>query len=196
MTMSPKSPTPSILIQNDSGSLHNFPLPLHRRPSFPHPSGMAIPRARDEGPPPPLPPPRHIGEELSRGHDIGWQFGNTHSSGPGSRPLQLASIKPGSSLLLGQGHLHNSRPQDRGLGSRKPSLPSSIEDMSLSEPSEDEHCVKTRPNIANYRSVPPQSTLVIQACAFGRACQLRPSTAVTGTARPGAFAWFMHALTA
>lgn len=149
MKMSPKSPTPSILIQNDSGSLHNFPLPLHRRPSFPHPTGMAIPRARDEGPPPPLPPPRHIGEELSRGHDIGWQFGNT--GGPGSRPFQLASIKPGSSLLLGQGHLHNSGPHDRGLGSRKPSLPSSIEDMSLSEPSEDEHSVKTRPSLSSYR---------------------------------------------
>ena len=156
--MSPKSATPSILIQNDSGSLHNYPLPLHRRPSYPHSSGsMAIPRARDDGPPPPLPPPRYIGEELTDGHDIGWQFGNRTSKGAGFRPGQLASIKPGSSLLGGaagaQAYSYN-RPGEKDYAARKPSIPSSLDDMSSAESlehSDEDRSAKPRPTLANYR---------------------------------------------
>jgi hypothetical protein len=156
--MSPKSPTPSILIQNDSGSLHSYPLPLNRRPSFAHSSGsMAIPRARDDGPPPPLPPPRYIGEELSGGHDIGWQFGNRNSNRAGFRSDQLASVKPGSSLLGGSasvhGHSHN-RPGEKEYASRKPSIPSSLDDMSSAESlehSDEDRNGKARPTLANYR---------------------------------------------
>jgi hypothetical protein len=156
--MSPKSPTPSILIQNDSGSLHSYPLPLHRRPSYPHSSpSMAIPRARDNGPPPPLPPPRYIGEELSDGHDIGWQFGNISSHGAGFRHGQLASVKPGSSLLgeaaSAHAHSHN-RPREKDHDERKPSIPSSLDDMSSAESlehSDDDRSGKPRPTLANYR---------------------------------------------
>jgi len=158
--LSPKSSTPSILIQNDAGSLHTYPLPLHRRPSYPHSSGsMAIPRARDDGPPPPLPPPRYIGEELTHGHDIGWQLGNIGSNGAGFRPGQLASVKPGSSLLGGSasvhvhGHSHN-RPREKSYAARKPSLPSSLDDMSSAESlehSDEDRSGKSRPTLANYR---------------------------------------------
>jgi hypothetical protein len=153
--MSPTSPTPSILIQNDSGSLHRYPLPVHRRPSHPHSSAsMAIPRARDEAPPPPLPPPRYIGDELTGGHDIGWQFGNRH----GFRGNQLASVKPGSSLLGGAASFHPSshnRPQQRIHTAREPSNSSSIDDMSSEslEHSDDDRSGNPRPTLANYRYV-------------------------------------------
>ena len=55
---------------------------------------MAIPNSR-EAPPPPLPPPRRLA--LEQGEDLGWKYGNRSPTSP------HASIKPGSSLLLGSG---------------------------------------------------------------------------------------------
>ncbi|KAH7084900.1 hypothetical protein BKA63DRAFT_4841 [Paraphoma chrysanthemicola] len=58
---------------------------------------MAIPRAREEVPPP-LPPPRHI-EDLRAGQDPGWQWANTNSPiDTGFGGNRLATARPGSSL--------------------------------------------------------------------------------------------------
>ncbi|KAF2462528.1 uncharacterized protein BDR25DRAFT_133071 [Lindgomyces ingoldianus] len=161
MTMSPASSTPSIRIY-DSASLHRYPLPHHRRPSFPTPSGaMAIPRAREEVPPP-LPPPRYIGE-LSEGQDPGWQWGNSNDAGFGRR----VEIKPGSSLLGGAA---GSRPVhvrtletsgdsgERGFGfppRESSSLSSrSFDDMSSlddqEQHSDEDRNGQTRPKLANH----------------------------------------------
>ncbi|KAF2692248.1 hypothetical protein K458DRAFT_286807 [Lentithecium fluviatile CBS 122367] len=117
---------------------------------------MAIPRARDDAPPPPLPPPRHIGEELSGGHDIGWHFGNISSNGAGFSS-QLASVKPGSSLLGGaagpQGYPHD-RSRAKAYTAREPSNASSLDDMSSAESlehSDEDRSGKPRPTLANYR---------------------------------------------
>jgi hypothetical protein len=58
---------------------------------------MAIPRAREEAPPP-LPPPRHL-HELSVGQDPSWQWGHTNSPrDTGFVGNRLATVRPGSSL--------------------------------------------------------------------------------------------------
>ena len=55
---------------------------------------MAIPGARFDNVPPPLPPPRY-NDDLDQGVDIAWKWAN-HDSFDTQR--QLAPIKPGSSL--------------------------------------------------------------------------------------------------
>lgn len=55
---------------------------------------VSIPNSRDAGPPPPLPPPRHIDGLASPATDIAWHWGNQNTWG--NSP---ASVKPGSSLL-------------------------------------------------------------------------------------------------
>jgi hypothetical protein len=93
-TMSHTSSTPSIRIYDPHSG---FSLP-HRRPSYattPAAGAMAIPNAR-EAVPPPLPPPRNIGEQLLEGRDEGYYWGN--DNGFNSKPV---SLKPGSSLLGG-----------------------------------------------------------------------------------------------
>jgi hypothetical protein len=89
---------------------------------------MAIPRARDVDVPPPLPPPRYIGEQLSSGQDPGWQWGNTVDTGFGG-------VKPGSSLLG---------------GARGPVHRHAEDDMS-SDSLEDEDHGKSRPRLAGHR---------------------------------------------
>jgi len=64
---------------------------------------MAIPGARFDDAPPPLPPPKY-NEELAQGIDVAWSWGNRD---PFSGRSKLAPIKPGSSLY--GGYLH-SRP--------------------------------------------------------------------------------------
>ncbi|KAF2872443.1 hypothetical protein BDV95DRAFT_492253 [Massariosphaeria phaeospora] len=153
--MSPASSTPSIRIY-DSGSLHHhYPLPHRRPPSFPtSPSGaMAIPRAREEVPPP-LPPPRYIGEELGMGQDPGWQWGNTNSpNDTGFGGSRLTSIKPGSSLLGGSGQVHpRDRPAENVFGVRASSTSRSLDEMSSPESleqSDEDHSGKPRPALAN-----------------------------------------------
>lgn len=61
-------------------------------------ANMAIPGARIDDVPPPLPPPRY-NHDLDQGLDIAWSWQNEDSSMGASR---LAPIKPGSSLLGGQ----------------------------------------------------------------------------------------------
>jgi hypothetical protein len=61
------------------------------------PMAMAIPNMRCEEAPPPLPPPRY-NDDLARGIDLAWNWGNGHELG-GS--CKLAPVKPGSSLFGG-----------------------------------------------------------------------------------------------
>lgn len=63
------------------------------------PIGMAIPHARTETAPPPLPPPRW-NKSLENGMDLGFNWAN---SMPGALSNTLAPIKPGSSLHGGYG---------------------------------------------------------------------------------------------
>ncbi|KAF2184296.1 hypothetical protein K469DRAFT_579571 [Zopfia rhizophila CBS 207.26] len=162
--MSHATSTPSIRIY-DSGSLHNrFALPHHRRPSYPTPSGaMAIPRAREEVPPP-LPPPRYIGE-LSEGQDPGWQWGNTNSpNDTGFGGSRLATVKPGSSLL-GGGTGREAQQRDRSgnngersgyglLGRERSSLSTASFDTDMSteslEHSDEDRNGLSRPSLANH----------------------------------------------
>jgi hypothetical protein len=112
---------------------------------------MAIPRAREEVPPP-LPPPRYIGEELSKGQDPGWQWGNTNSSNNGFGGTRMATVKPGSSLLGGaySGRVHvRENSADGGFRGREPSTSRSLDDMSSADSDEDRG--KPRPTLANYR---------------------------------------------
>ncbi|KAF2117721.1 hypothetical protein BDV96DRAFT_597608 [Lophiotrema nucula] len=114
---------------------------------------MAIPRAREEVPPP-LPPPRYIDLD---GQDPGWQWGNTNNPSDagfgGNR-----TVKPGSSLLGGSAsarmHPRNSSVDigDRGLPflGREPSNSRSLDDRS-SPDSDEDHSGKTRPTLANHR---------------------------------------------
>lgn len=138
MTMSPATSTPSIRIY-DSGALHRYPLPHHRRPTYPTQSGaMAIPGNCKQDVPPPLPPPRYIGEQLTDGQDPGWQWGNPLTNNPG-----FGGVKPGSSLLGGasSGSVHVQSRRER-----------SLDDMSSDswEPS-DEDRGKPRPTLSNHR---------------------------------------------
>ncbi|KAF2085917.1 hypothetical protein K490DRAFT_45577 [Saccharata proteae CBS 121410] len=99
--MSHATTTPSIRIY-DSGA-HSARYAIPRRSSSYASSTtvpMAIPNARDSEPPP-LPPPRHI-SALSEGQDPGWQWGNG-PNGSSFGKNAFGSIKPGSSLLGGQG---------------------------------------------------------------------------------------------
>ncbi|KAH7125346.1 hypothetical protein B0J11DRAFT_434070 [Dendryphion nanum] len=138
--MSPAASTPSIRIY-DSAPVHRYPIPHHRRPSFPSPSGaMAIPRAREDVPPP-LPPPRHL-NGLSEGQDPGWQWGNTGFGGP------RIPIKEGSSLLGGTVHVPTP------FHSRKSSHSQSFDDASPPDSDEDylpSGISKPRLKIENYR---------------------------------------------
>lgn len=113
---------------------------------------MAIPRAREEGPPPPLPPPRYIGE-LSEGQDPGWQWGNTNSSSDGFGGTRMATVKPGSSLLggaaSGQARARDNSADSGAFRGRQPSTSRSLDDMSSADSDEDRG--KPRPSLANYR---------------------------------------------
>ncbi|KAF2809553.1 uncharacterized protein BDZ99DRAFT_417544 [Mytilinidion resinicola] len=98
--MSHATSTPSIRVYDSAPHHNRYSLP--RRSSYAAPGvPMAIPNAR-ESPPPPLPPPRYIGE-LAEGQDPGWQWGNTHSPNGAGFGRSSASVKPGSSLLGGGG---------------------------------------------------------------------------------------------
>jgi hypothetical protein len=150
------SSTPSIRVGvYDS---HRYPLPHHRRPSIPSAAvAMAIPRARDEVPPP-LPPPRHI-EELRSGQDPGWLWGNTNSPrDTGFGGNRLATVKPGSSLYGGAGGSHPYPRDPSGdymfTHGREPSVSRSNDDMSSESGehiSDEERSSKSRPSLGNHR---------------------------------------------
>lgn len=157
--------TPSIRI-NSGSSLHRYPLPHHHRPSYSSPpEPMAIPRARQDVPPP-LPPPRYIGEELREsGVDPGWTWGNNtnYSKDTGFKGNRHGSIRPGSSLLSGvsrDAHLHE-HSADQLFAARDSPSDRSVEDAdSLSE---EDYCGKSRQRPSNPRYVsvfvPPLSRL-------------------------------------
>ncbi|KAF8862298.1 hypothetical protein BDZ45DRAFT_585692 [Acephala macrosclerotiorum] len=78
---------------------------------------MSIPNSRDPGPPPPLPPPRHLQDIADNGRsgpDLAWKFGNSHeynSDWGGS----VSSVAPGSSLYGSfAGRRNVERPDRRG----------------------------------------------------------------------------------
>ena len=117
---------------------------------------MAIPRAREEIPPP-LPPPRHI-EDIRAGQDPGWQWGNTNSPrDTGFGGNRLATVRPGSSLYGGAGG-SQARPRqpsaDYDFRAREPSISLSLDDMSSEnsqEHTDDERAAKTRHPLGNHR---------------------------------------------
>lgn len=119
---------------------------------------MPIPRVREEVPPP-LPPPRYIGEDLGEGQDPGWQWGHQNSridnNFGGNRQ---AAVKPGSSLFGGAsaGQMHQVHPRDRPTDSafhrRESSTSRSLDDMSSEhDPSDEDRGGKPRPSLANHR---------------------------------------------
>lgn len=118
---------------------------------------MAIPRAREEVPPP-LPPPRHI-DNLNAGQDPGWQWGHTNSPrDTGFGGNRLASVRPGSSLYGSStnSHAHPRKGSvDYVVKGRESSVSRSLDDMS-SENSEDHNSDETqtkknRPALGNHR---------------------------------------------
>lgn len=117
---------------------------------------MAIPRARDEVPPP-LPPPRHI-EDLRAGQDPGWQWGNTNSPRDTGFSGNLAAVRPGSSLYGGSDG-DRTRPRhpssDYVFKARESSISRSLDDMSsensLEHNSDEDRSGKPRPSLGNHR---------------------------------------------
>ncbi|KAF1939748.1 hypothetical protein EJ02DRAFT_424556 [Clathrospora elynae] len=119
---------------------------------------MAIPRARDDVPPP-LPPPRHI-QGLRSGEDTGWQWGRTNSPrDTGFGGGRLATIKPGSSLYggAGSGQPHPREPSSADYMSnhvRDSSVSTSLNDDMSSEHSGEHNSDEDR----NSASRPPLGT--------------------------------------
>lgn len=118
---------------------------------------MAIPRAREEIPPP-LPPPRHI-EDLRAGQDPGWQWGNTNSpKDTGFGGNRLATVRPGSSLY-GASTSNYARPRelstDYALKGRESSISQSLDDMSSDNSAEhnddEDRNSRSRPALGNHR---------------------------------------------
>lgn len=70
--------------------------------------GMAIPGARVDLVPPPLPPPRY-NRDLDSGLDLAWRWQNRDCLEGRNAPI---SIKPGSSLLGGKPNEHFTRDED------------------------------------------------------------------------------------
>jgi hypothetical protein len=150
--MSPTNSTPSIRVYES----HRYSLPHHHRPSQPSPAvAMAIPRARDEIPPP-LPPPRHI-ENLRAGQDPGWQWGHANSPrDTGFSGNRLATVRPGSSLYGGSDAVRPRQPSaDTNFKGRESSIPRSLDGMSsgnsVEHISDDERKSKSRPSLENHR---------------------------------------------
>jgi hypothetical protein len=152
-TMSSASSTPSIRVYESN----RYALPHHHRSAQPSPAvAMAIPRAREEVPPP-LPPPRHL-HELSAGQDPGWQWGNTNSPrDTGFSGNRLATVRPGSSLYGGASG-SNPRPRQPSADyvfntAREPSISRSLDDMSsdnsVGHNSDEDR--KPRPSLGNHR---------------------------------------------
>lgn len=149
MTMSPS--TPSIRISGSS--LH------HHRPSYSSPSGaMAIPRARQEVPPP-LPPPRYIGEDLREsGVDPGWTWGNStnYSTDTAFKGNRYGAIKPGSSLLSGAGRAqpsHKHSAEHPFVSARDSPSDRSFDDADSLEQSDEDYGGKPRQRPSNHRCV-------------------------------------------
>jgi len=153
--MSSASSTPSIRVYES----HRYALPHHHhRPTHPSPAvAMAIPRAREEVPPP-LPPPRHI-EDLRPGQDPGWQWGNTNSPrDTGFGGNRLATVRPGSTLYGATGSVHSRSRQpsaDFTFKGREPSVAHSVDDMSSEHSgdhnSDEDHGGKPRPSLGGHR---------------------------------------------
>ncbi|KAL5435284.1 hypothetical protein PMIN06_011137 [Paraphaeosphaeria minitans] len=119
---------------------------------------MAIPRARQQVPPP-LPPPRYIGEELREsGVDPGWTWGNStnYSTDTGFKGNRCAPIKPGSSLLSGAAgaqpsHEHSAE-HPFGPARESPS-DRSFDDADSLEQSDEDYVGKPRQRPSNHRYV-------------------------------------------
>ncbi|KAF2013798.1 hypothetical protein BU24DRAFT_349564 [Aaosphaeria arxii CBS 175.79] len=151
--MPPTSSTPSIRIY-DSGPLHLHPLAHHHRSSLPSYStssaAMAIPRAREEVPPP-LPPPRYI-DDLNEGQDPGWKWGNRNNSSIGGS----ASVKDGSSLRGGASvgiTAHRARELSISRSPDDMGSPESEDDYKNPANGSGNDAGKHRPSLADHRYV-------------------------------------------
>lgn len=120
---------------------------------------MTIPNAR-ESPPPPLPPPRHIGE-LNGIQGCAWQRGNGEN-GAGVGGSSVAKVKQGSSLLNGTGQVKRVNSEEHaegdGVARHGTSLstaksPDVAMDSDSQERSDEERGSQSRPSLANYRYV-------------------------------------------
>lgn len=97
-------PTPAIYVQDSnpsdryrtsSRSNSYNPILSPSTSSIP----MSIPNSREAGPPPPLPPPKHLQDIVDSGKsgpDLAWRFGNEYNSDWGGSVS--SSVAPGSSL--------------------------------------------------------------------------------------------------
>lgn len=100
--------TPSIRVHDHNGNNHGRRRSTSRSAgaSIPRsPAPMAIPNSRPDLPPPPLPPPRNIGD-IAAGNDPGWAWGNDPSGGFG---------KSGGSTMTGANFPKSwsSRPEEK-----------------------------------------------------------------------------------
>ncbi|KAF2441601.1 hypothetical protein P171DRAFT_365795 [Karstenula rhodostoma CBS 690.94] len=117
---------------------------------------MAIPRARQEVPPP-LPPPRYIGEELREsGVDPGWTWGNNanYSTDTGFKGNRYGAIKPGSSLLSGAAVAqpsHEHPPDHPFVSARESPSDRSFDDADSLEQSDEDYGGKPRQRPSNHR---------------------------------------------
>ncbi|KAJ4365277.1 hypothetical protein N0V83_008896 [Neocucurbitaria cava] len=117
---------------------------------------MAIPRAREEVPPP-LPPPRHI-EDLRSGQDPGWQWGYENERRDIGFHASRGTVRPGSSLYGGP-ISNQPRPRDPSAdyifnNDREPSFSRSFEGdlrSEMSHSSDEDRSVKSRPSLGNHR---------------------------------------------
>lgn len=151
--MSSASSTPSIRVYESN----RYSLPHHRRPSHPSPAvAMAIPRAREEVPPP-LPPPRHI-HHLRPGQDPGWQWGHRNSPRDTGFNGNQLPLRNGSSLY-GASAIGHPRPREPSVDfdfrDRK-SSDSRLDGMMDSENSpehisDDDRSHQSRPSLGNHR---------------------------------------------
>ncbi|ORX98533.1 hypothetical protein BCR34DRAFT_628380 [Clohesyomyces aquaticus] len=115
---------------------------------------MPIPRANEQVVPPPLPPPRYIGD-LDGGQDTGWQWGNRgsgYSDFGGARIAKDSSLMGASAVSRHVPAYEREKSRDRGelvFGSS----PSRFVDESSDsqEPSDEDRNGQNRPTISNHR---------------------------------------------
>lgn len=130
----PRIALPEIVFEDPSERSRTIPSNPYNPRFRPMASPVSIPNSREAGPPPPLPPPRHIDGLSSPATDIAWHWGNQNTWGNSQ-----ASVKPGSSLLgsfaSARNHLQDGRPQFPRKGSSVTTI-KPIDDLEKQDTSE------------------------------------------------------------